>query len=178
MVNYANGKIYKIEPIVEHDEGDIYIGSTTKLYLSQRFEKHRSDYKGWKLGNGSKITSFNIFDKYGVENCEMYLIENVNAKSKDELRAKEGYHIRNLKCVNRCVAGRTPKEYSKIYNEENKDKIFNRKKKYREDHKEEIKLIKSIKFQCECGSTLRTSDKARHTRSIKHVEFIKNKNLL
>ena len=33
MVNYSNGKIYKIEPIIDHDEGDIYIGSTTKKYL-------------------------------------------------------------------------------------------------------------------------------------------------
>ena len=32
MVNYNNGKIYKIEPIVDHDEGDIYFGSTTKQY--------------------------------------------------------------------------------------------------------------------------------------------------
>ena len=41
MVNYNNGKIYKIEPIVDHDEGDIYIGSTTKQYLSMRMDKHR-----------------------------------------------------------------------------------------------------------------------------------------
>ena len=41
MVNYSNGKIYKIES----DLGDlIYIGSTTKYYLSQRMERHRFDY--------------------------------------------------------------------------------------------------------------------------------------
>ena len=50
MVNYNNGKIYKIEPIVDHDEGDIYIGSTTKHYLSQRMDKHRGNYKSWKNG--------------------------------------------------------------------------------------------------------------------------------
>ena len=25
MINYNNGKIYKIEPVCDHDEGDIYI---------------------------------------------------------------------------------------------------------------------------------------------------------
>ena len=30
MVNYSNGKIYKIVPTVEHEEGDVYYGSTTK----------------------------------------------------------------------------------------------------------------------------------------------------
>ena len=38
MVNYNNGKIYKIEP-VNGEEGDIYIGSTTKEYLSSQRKK-------------------------------------------------------------------------------------------------------------------------------------------
>ena len=29
MVNYSKGKINKIEPICDHDEVDVYIGSTT-----------------------------------------------------------------------------------------------------------------------------------------------------
>jgi hypothetical protein len=42
MVNYGNGKIYKIE---SHLGDKIYIGSTTKQYLSQRMDKHRSEYR-------------------------------------------------------------------------------------------------------------------------------------
>ncbi len=30
MPDYSQGKIYKIEPIVEHKEHEIYIGSTTQ----------------------------------------------------------------------------------------------------------------------------------------------------
>ena len=41
MVNYSNGKVYKIEPISGGEEGDVYIGSTTKRYLSQRMNTHR-----------------------------------------------------------------------------------------------------------------------------------------
>ena len=36
MIDYSRGKLYKIEPICEHPEGDIYIGSTTKKTLAER----------------------------------------------------------------------------------------------------------------------------------------------
>ena len=48
MINYNNGKIYKIEPICDHDEWDIYIGSTTKQYLCQRMATHKYYYKKYK----------------------------------------------------------------------------------------------------------------------------------
>ena len=48
MTNYNNGKIYKLEPICEYEEGNIYIGSTTKEYLCQRLATHKRDYKQWK----------------------------------------------------------------------------------------------------------------------------------
>ena len=61
MVNYSNGKIYKIEPICDHEDGDVYIGSTTKQYLSQRMEYHRRDYNNYKKGVSSKtLTSFKL----------------------------------------------------------------------------------------------------------------------
>eukprot|EP01050_Picozoa_sp_SAG11_P027380 SAG11_NODE_6909_length_1227_cov_20.484043_1_plen_39_part_01 len=37
MVNYKNGKIYKIQCFVTNK---IYIGSTSQLYLSQRLKDH------------------------------------------------------------------------------------------------------------------------------------------
>ena len=32
--DFSKGKVYKIEPVCDHDEGDIFIGSTTKDYLT------------------------------------------------------------------------------------------------------------------------------------------------
>ena len=49
MTNYNNGKIYKLEPMCNHDDGDIYIGSTTKEYLCQRMTAHKYQYKQYKL---------------------------------------------------------------------------------------------------------------------------------
>ena len=52
MVNYANSKVYKIWST----QGDkIYIGSTTKPYLCQRMDKHRSDYKRFKDGKETMV---------------------------------------------------------------------------------------------------------------------------
>ena len=81
--NYKNGKIYKIEPI-DGEDGDVYIGSTTKEYLSQRMTAHRSSYNHWKKGKRGKTYSFVLFEKYGVDNCKIILLENCPCESKDQ----------------------------------------------------------------------------------------------
>ena len=139
MVNYANGKIYKIKP-VNGEDGDIYIGSTTKEFLSQRMVAHRKYYKEWKNNKRTKIYSYDLFDKYGVENCTIILLEYVNALSKDELYSREAYYIRLLKCVNKYIPGRTDKQYR----EDNKDKIKEKSKVYREINKDKLKEYREI----------------------------------
>jgi hypothetical protein len=65
--------------------------------------QHRSHYK--RLTN--KCTVSVIFDKYGVQNCKIELVENYPCNSKNELMKREGYYIQNNECINKCVAGRT-----------------------------------------------------------------------
>jgi hypothetical protein len=159
MVNYNNGKIYKIEAL-NGEEGDIYIGSTTKELLSQRMSKHRSDYKRWLNGISVKITSYILFEKYGVDNCRIVLIENVNANSSDELKAREAFYIKSMKCVNKNIPLRTYnewyidniekmkeyridniekiKEYKKLYVEKNKKTINEYNKLYRDQNREQL----------------------------------------
>ncbi len=138
MVNYSNGKIYKIEPIVDHEEGDIYVGSTTKQYLSQRMDTHRRHFNCWKNGKLNKISCFDLFEKFGVENCHIILIELVNAASKDELLAREAHHIKTLNCVNKNIPLRTGAEYY----QENKEKILEKVKLYQHNNKDIIKIKK------------------------------------
>ena len=140
MINYNNGKIYKIEPSVEHDEGDIYIGSTTKKHLCQRMATHRAYYKMWKENKMNKITSFDLFDKYGLKNCNIVLIETFNAKSKDELLSREAYYIKLLNCVNKCVPQQTWSEYY----DKNKELIKERSNQYYKDNK--IDVLERIKL--------------------------------
>jgi hypothetical protein len=143
MVNYNNGKIYKIEAI-NGDEGDIYIGSTTNDLLSKRMAKHRINYKNWKKNMYGKTANFELFDKYGVENCIIILIENVNAKSSDELKAREAFYIKSMSCVNKYMPFRSEvenKEYRKNYRIENKDVISDKRKIYYDKNKD-ILLLK------------------------------------
>lgn len=150
MVNYGNGKVYKIEPIVEHDEGDIYIGSTTKQYLSQRMEKHRYNYKYWKEGKTGKLMSFILFEKYGVENCNIILLENVNAKSKDELTAREAEFIKIHKCVNKFLPFQTideRKEKQRSYRKLRQEKSNKEKEDFYNEHKDEIEATRIEKIK-------------------------------
>ena len=124
MVNYNNGKIYKIEPVSGGEEGDIYVGSTTKQYLSQRMVTHRNQYNHWKkVKTVGKTSSFELFDKYGIQNCQITLLEAVEANSKEELLARERHFIQSLDCVNKNIAGRTTEEYQRQYRENNKEKL-------------------------------------------------------
>ena len=145
MVKYENGKIYKIwSPL-----GDkIYVGSTTKERLCQRMEAHRGDYNKWKNNKEKykKITSFILFDEYGIVNCFIELLEAKNCQCKDELTQLEGKYIRELECVNRIIPGRTREEYGKLYRDTNKVVIFEKKKKYRLENKETIQEKKKADY--------------------------------
>jgi len=142
MSDYSKGKVYKIEPMYEHDEKDIYIGSTIQPYLSNRMATHRKDYKKWKEGKVGKCTSFDLFDKYGIDNCNIILLESINAQNKDELHAKEAYYINSFDCVNKYNPEKRTeemiKEQKKQYYEANKEHLTQKKKEYYETNKEKM----------------------------------------
>ena len=66
MLNYQNGKIYKIEDV----GGNMcYIGSATKDFLRKLMVQHKCMYKKWQLDNTvSKYSVFNFFEAMGNEN--------------------------------------------------------------------------------------------------------------
>ena len=171
--DYSSSKIYKIQPKGEFDEGYIYIGSTTKKYLSQRMAAHKYEYKCWLNGSRHKYSCFDIFDKYGVDNCEMILIESYNCNSFDELQAKEGYYIKLLKCINYLVAGRDDKQYQI----DKKDIILQRKKQFYENNKEALLEKSKVKYSCECGAICRVYAKQKHFRTIKHQKYLETLNI-
>lgn len=129
MVNYDNGKIYKI---VCNKTGLQYFGSTTKKRICQRITAHKDNIKSWKEGKRkSKCTSFVIF-----ENDDYYyeLVENYPCESRDQLTAREAFWIRNNECVNKVIPHRTSKEYR----QDNKERLAEKAKEYYEKHKETI----------------------------------------
>lgn len=134
MVNYENGKIYRLK---SKSTNQSYIGSTAMSYLSQRLAIHLTDYKRY-LTNKEKyrcITSFKILE---CEDYEIELICDFPCANKQQLEREEGKFIKLEKeenkytCVNKVIAGRTHKEYL----EEHKEEIKEQYKKYREENKE------------------------------------------
>jgi hypothetical protein len=130
MVNYQNGKIYKIEC---NETGQVYYGSTTRK-LCDRVAQHRSQYRRWIEGKSSNVNSFIII---GRGNYSYSLVEDFPCERKEQLYAREGWYVKNNDCVNKYVPGRTYEEYR----EENKEKIANQRKTYRENNKEKIAEI-------------------------------------
>ena len=126
---YQRGKIYKI---VDVGYTKCYIGSTIET-LSNRLSKHRNQYKT----RVTHVNSFLLFDEFGVENCKIELIENFPCSSKEELLQREGTHILNNDCINKCVAGRSKKQWY----DDNINKINDDRQKYRDEHKEHIRNI-------------------------------------
>ncbi len=188
-MDYKNGKIYMIR---SKCGPEYYIGSTAYITLSQRFTKHKTKFNCGKINETSKI----LFEKYGVENCYIELLEAYPCNSKTELEAREGYyhrkHWQDENLVNHCMYGRTPKEYNDEYYKVNKEIINNKHKKYYQTNKTEI-CIKSKEYYeqnkskiseyrsqivtCECGHSLTLHHLARHKKSQKHHEEL-NKKLL
>ena len=198
MPDYSKGKIYIIR---SYQTDNVYIGSTTQT-LAQRLGKHRRALKLYNKGEkrcyitSCEITQYN--DHY------IELIKNFPCDCREELQKKEGKYIRKFIkkgiCANNRIAGRTNKQYrkdnkeqikikKKQYYEDNKEnikqyykqyyidnieKIKDKKSEYRKKNKEQIKQRKAVKITCECGSTVRRNDYARHKKSIKHKKWEEN----
>ena len=187
--NFQNGKIYQI---TSHCGDKIYIGSTTKKYLSQRMYKHRSHYKQWKQNKAGNITVFELFHEYGLENCQILLLELYPCNSNDELTSREGHYIRTMECVNKCIPGRTKKQYyadnkeqilekAKQYYDNNKEVVSEYQKQYQKQYYdnnkelvlERMKQYRKIKVTCGCGSHICQGASSRHNKSIKHQQYLK-----
>ena len=157
MVNYQNGKIYKI---VSAQTDKVYIGSTTKNRLCQRMTEHRAGYKRYLNEKFNYLTSYEII-KY--DDAEIILIESFPCETKDELHKRERYWIENTNnCVNKQVPTRTKKEL--------KDNKIEYDKNYREKNREQI----NKKIGCACGGQYTRKHKAEHEKTKKHISFVQN----
>jgi hypothetical protein len=132
MVNYQQGKIYKI---IDNTNGNVYIGSTCKATLAQRLSQHNASFKRYaEKSVGNNYASYDIL-KNG--DYKIILIELYPCDTKDQLRAREQYWIENTECINNRCAFLSPeehKQYDKQYYQQNKDRI----KEYYEENKEHI----------------------------------------
>ena len=129
--------------IIDIGYNKAYIGSTTQS-LSNRMSEHKKDYRNYKCGKPvSYKTSYSLFDEYDVTNCKIELIELFPCGCKEELRKREGFHIKNTECINKYIAGRTAKEY-RI---DRKEYLSEYDKKYRETHIDAVREKDKRKYE-------------------------------
>ena len=175
---YQNGKIYKITGA---DKSMVYIGSTIDT-LTSRMSKHKHKYGLWKDGKNHKTTVYDIFEKFGLDNCKIELVEEmVGCESRKELERREGVIIKSTpNCVNKIVAGRTRDEYiaeksddirknKAEYRETNRELLREKQKQYCSNNKDSISKRKSEKCLCECGCYITRDGLANHRKTTKHL---------
>ena len=114
-------KIYCIEDI-----NDLKYVGKTKQNLSDRFHKHKSDYRSGKNCSSCKLNLYNCII-YPLEECE-----------EDLVKEKEQYWIDNIDCVNKINAIRkiTIQEYNKQYFIKNQEKIRQKNREWWEKNKD------------------------------------------
>ena len=136
MPDYSLSKIYKL---VSNKTTDIYIGSCL-MRLSTRLSNHKN------ISN--TCASKKLFTNDAI--ITIVLLENYPCNTKNELKARELFHITNNVCINAnkpfvcdiLISDR--KEYDKIYNKEyytnHKEEAKEHNKAYYTNHKQEIKI--------------------------------------
>ncbi len=151
MVNYANGKIYKITNDIDDK---VYYGSTARE-LYKRMYDHRTRAK---INKERKSPLYQHMRSLGIEHFKILLIEEYPCKNKIELNRREGELIKRDKpTLNYQIAGRTLQEYRKDNIEKLKEYDKNRGQK---------NLI------CECGKKVSQREQNRHRKSKKHLDIV------
>jgi len=169
MVNYNNGKIYKL---ICDNSDLIYIGSTTQpLYkrLNEHKKRNISSKKLFELGNVKIILIEEVKcdnneqlikrEQYYIDKYKNNIINDKNAytdqkeyyiKNKDNIKDKrKEYYIKNKNKIKeyRIKNKEKRKEYNKEYNIKNNDNILKRKKEYYIKNKNKFKEYDKKRYQ-------------------------------
>lgn len=188
---YMSGKIYKLNCSTSDK---IYIGGTYHT-LELAHESHKLDFNRYCLSSGvrSKLPYFELFQNGDVS---IELIENYPSENNTLFNQRKAYWIKHFgdKVLYGRISGRTKQEYqqdnivqiktrrqiyavktketraakAKIYNEENKVAIQERKKKYREEQKQKQMHV------CACGGQCIPTEwhQKRHNNTKMHVDYL------
>jgi hypothetical protein len=174
MSNYKKGKIYKIE----HSDGRIYIGSTTKTLNSRlkfhiwHYNRYLDDVKAGKLIRGV-YTSYQILSDPDPNNYQIKKILDFSCNSKKELEDKEKEIILQYgdKCIN-TYGKQDSKDTKKYYKKYYKDNVQSYKDYYDKvkDKVKEYYNSKKTHIHCkECDANILSVSMSKHLKSKKHI---------
>lgn len=172
---------------------ELYVGATTNW--SNRQHNHKLNCNNENRDQYHfKVYQF-IRKNGGFDNWNMIMVEEYSCDNKLQSDAREHYFTELLGAkLNMNVVGRTPKEwyienreelieYQKIYRENHKEDILEKHKKYNETNKIIINEKRKVRYEankaelnekitCDCGSVICKQVKARHNKSIKHINYL------
>lgn len=167
--------VYKIESV----DGSVrYIGST-KNRLCSRMAAHRNQYKQWKAGHYlRRCTAYDVFDKCGVENCGIYVLEEIPFTTTLALHQLERKWILELECVNKNIPARTPEERVELLAQRSRSFLQRNPgymKKWLEAHPGYSSKWGKQLTTCECGTTIKRHSMRTHLLSAKHDHLMEKK---
>lgn len=174
------GRIYKI---IVNCSNEIYIGSTFQECRA-RWHGHNSDWNN-RYNRKGKPSSFELFEKWGIENCKIILIKEYEVIDRCHLEAYEQLWFNRLNPINKHnpfyigrfyrrdryqkELERNPNRGKELYQKElernpnrNKDDYQKRLERNPNHNKEKI--------TCECGLEISKKCHAQHKRTKKHTD--------
>ncbi len=93
---YKTGRVYKI---ISTEGNECYVGSTFDTTRS-RLNHHKGYYKRYLIHKEHKqLSVYDIFDKYGIENCRLILIKEYEVVDRRHLEVYETLWIKKLKSI-------------------------------------------------------------------------------
>ena len=143
------GKIYKI---ISLDGIECYVGSTFGT-IRDRWYKHKGHYNLWKKNKKSYVSSFQLFEQYGLDRCKILLIKEYGVEDRAHLDVYETLWIKKLKAINktepcgRLLGKRKQCMYSKQYQTKYAETLKVKRDKYRSDNCELLKERKRAYYQ-------------------------------
>jgi len=100
-------KLYTIYQIYSTLGNMIYDGST-KLIIQKRFKQHINDYTKYKTKSDKYVSSYKLFEKYGIQNCKIRVLEEKVCTKRERFQLEGEYTTKhkndsNYDCVNEVV---------------------------------------------------------------------------
>lgn len=168
MPDYSKGKIYQI---LNNVDNDVYVGSTC-VPLAKRMWKHK-----WEFENRQFIDRplTNKMKLLGVDAFYIELIEHAPCSNKEELRAREGFFIRQRGTLNKMTAGKQKSEWREEHREYLKQKA---RTYYYENHDKQLQTRKEHIICDKCGCSVRRSGMSTHKKSNKCISMACERELL
>lgn len=195
MANEACGCIYVIDCF---DTEDLYVGSTTNF--DSRKRQHKSNCSNEKCkeynfklyqtireyGNWDNWAIFSIEEEIQIDKLkerEQFYIDTLEPslnkkkalltkeakKERDKERNKKNYE------ENKQQIRQEKREYMAQKRKENPQIFIERQQKYRLKHQDKLNENQKHQIECDCGELIAYRNKARHSKTQKHIKLMENK---